>query len=1088
MKLGKRTKSFIGFLLIINLTIHPLIVQAHQIISQDYTKKIQEKASVKNFFKSIIAKSGSIQEEHVKEIYECCKAAHQHVAITPDKLAGLNFRAIVHIVIECAYETNTLHELPQGLINCAEHLERGSATVHSDDLIEALPVIIEKMMDPIMPSIISRAPRLDAPGSVDGSIVGPLLTCDFSEVIRILNNLLAILNQCCADQRACCALLVADFAGTFTALANLTLDFNGTFTTLIDINNSLTACCENIAVNFDGTFTSLTDIKNIIVEDFNGTFTTLTDIQDTVTACCENIAINFNGTFTAIAAINTEANSTFTVLTDIKNTITTCCNALTNELNGTFTAIATINNESNSTFTALTDIKDTLTTCCAQITNEFNGTFTVLANLSTTTVTCDLSSVFTVLNTIENDVNGTFTVLANLGTTTLAVTCDLSSVFTVLNTINNEILATFTALNACCTNITNEFNATFTAIAAINTEANSTFTAIADLKNIVVTDFAGTFTALDACCTNITNDFNGTFTALAHLGSSTAIVDFSPVFTVLNTINNEILATFTALNACCTNITNEFNATFTAIAAISTQANSTFTALTNIQNTLNTDFGGTFTALNACCTNITNEFNATFTAIANIQNTINTDFNGTFTVLNRVILDNSGTFTALNACCNQTFVDFSGVFTSLTDIRSTITIDFNGTFTVLNAIQSLLGTASSTPMAEVTYVNEQVSGPRLDDINIQFQYGVSTFDVNTTVVATGTVVPSLGMAQLSTGAATNGAAIMQSIRAIRYLPGHQAYATFSAMYQTGGVANSTQWVGNFDSINGAAVGFNGTTFSLLYRNNSVDTVIPQSSFNVDKLDGTGPSGFVIVPTNINTFQIVYGDSAGSFIEYQILGTNDQLFTFHRITQTNTTQTSLFTNSFLPIQAQVIKTAGTTNIVLTTASWSGGTVSNEYSKNQASRFFAANSTNNITVPATGETFILTVTNSTTFQGVLNRLNIRIASLSGGQSNTASVSGILRLRKNATVTGTSFTSVDPANSVAQFSTTGTYTAGTGTVIFVAYNNTFGSGPYTGIFDPSNSSFVIRPGESFTITFESLSGAGTTAVGAAGWEERF
>jgi hypothetical protein len=329
---------------------------------------------------------------------------------------------------------------------------------------------------------------------------------------------------------------------------------------------------------------------------------------------------------------------------------------------------------------------------------------------------------------------------------------------------------------------------------------------------------------------------------------------------------------------------------------------------------------------------------------------------------------------------------------------------------------------------------------------------------------------------------------MQSIRAIRYLPGHQAYGHFSAAFLTGGVASSTQWVGVFDTVNGAAVGFNGTTFSVLYRNNSVDTIIPQSSFNVDKLDGTGPSGFVLIPTNVNTYQIQYGCAAGSFIEYQILGTNGQMFTFHRVFQSNSTSTSLFTNYFLPLQAQVIKTAGATNISLVTSAWSAGTMSDQFSKIQASRFFAANSNNNITIGASGETHLLTVTNQTTFQGVLNKVNLRIASLSGGQSSVASVSGTLRIRKNATVTGTAFTNVDAANSVALFSTAGTYVAGTGTPIFVAYNNTFGSGPFTGIFDPNNFFFVIRPGESFTLTFESLSGAGTTAVGAAGWEERF
>ena len=61
------------------------------------------------------------------------------------------------------------------------------------------------------------------------------------------------------------------------------------------------------------------------------------------------------------------------------------------------------------------------------------------------------------------------------------------------------------------------------------------------------------------CCEILQEDFNYTWTILANLGTVTAVVDFSSVFTVLNTINNEVLATLTTVNACCANITSEFS-------------------------------------------------------------------------------------------------------------------------------------------------------------------------------------------------------------------------------------------------------------------------------------------------------------------------------------------------------------------------------------------------------------------------------------------------------------------------------------------------------------------------------------------------
>jgi hypothetical protein len=174
MKLHRRVRTFVAFVLTINLTIQPILLQAHQILSQNSARRknvLTQQADNNNNLLETIVKSDLNPEKHAKEIYECCKASKQHIEITPDRLAGLNLHSVLHAVVQYAYETNSLHELPQGLINCCEMLEKGCCTVHAEDLNEALPVAMEKMMDPAMSSIIARAPRVDAPGSMDGSII-----------------------------------------------------------------------------------------------------------------------------------------------------------------------------------------------------------------------------------------------------------------------------------------------------------------------------------------------------------------------------------------------------------------------------------------------------------------------------------------------------------------------------------------------------------------------------------------------------------------------------------------------------------------------------------------------------------------------------------------------------------------------------------------------------------------------------------------------------------------------------------------------------------------------------------------------------
>ena len=329
------------------------------------------------------------QKEVVDEMLRCCDAAKKHVVVTPEKLAGLDLGSVLRAVVECAYETHTLHELPQGLINCHESLETGVHILPALDLLEALPVVIEKMMDPMMTKVLTRAPR---PGAANG-VVGPSV-CDLSEVIQILNTLLAKINQCCqGGQIECCDELLADFAATFTALD--------------DIKSTLTDCCANIQNNFNGTFTvlALLSTPTIVIDcDFSSVFTVLTELQDTLTLCCANIADNFSGTFTVLNTINNEILGTATAITDISNTLTACCANIQTNFNGTFTAIAAISVAAcdlTSVFTVLVDLDDTLTTCCANIQTNFNGTFSAIAAISI--AACDLSPVFTTLgNTSDN--------------------------------------------------------------------------------------------------------------------------------------------------------------------------------------------------------------------------------------------------------------------------------------------------------------------------------------------------------------------------------------------------------------------------------------------------------------------------------------------------------------------------------------------------------------------------------------------------------------------------------------------------------------------------------------------------------------
>ncbi len=329
-----------------------------------------------------------------------------------------------------------------------------------------------------------------------------------------------------------------------------------------------------------------------------------------------------------------------------------------------------------------------------------------------------------------------------------------------------------------------------------------------------------------------------------------------------------------------------------------------------------------------------------------------------------------------------------------------------------------------------------------------------------------------------------GFAQLQSNRNLRYRPGHEGSAFFTAQFSGGSAANSTQWIGLFDNLNGAAVGYTGTTFSILFRQNGVDTTTPQSSFNRDKLNGTGPSGFTINPQNINVFRISYGWLGAAPINFQVIDQNGEWITFHQLIFSNTIQGSTFYNPTLPITAQVLKTAGTTNLTIGTASWNASLVGEP--STAGSRFFGASS-GTVAISSPGVGHLMTIINNTTFNGVPNKVAVRISLFTGGTVTTASETSIIQILTGATVTGLSFTSVSP-NSVVSFSTVGTYSAGTGTPVLIIPNNTFGSGPFALFLPQTDISIILLPGQTATVTGQSLSGAGTTGIATLTWEEMF
>jgi hypothetical protein len=153
--------------------------------------------------------------------------------------------------------------------------------------------------------------------------------------------------------------------------------------------------------------------------------------------------------------------------------------------------------------------------------------------------------------------------------------------------------------------------------------------------------------------------------------------------------------------------------------------------------------------------------------------------------------------------------------------------------------------------------------------------------------------------------------IRQTKRVMSYQPG-KSLLIFNTFVMNTLTANLKQKVGLFDANNGIFFYADGTTLKIVRRTYTsgaaVDTEISQSSWNGDKLNGTGASGFTLDAATSNIL----------FIDIEWLGVgsvrvgfviNGQLITAHTFYNANSLTTVYMQTANLPIRYE-IERAGT----------------------------------------------------------------------------------------------------------------------------------------------------------------------------------
>lgn len=373
---------------------------------------------------------------------------------------------------------------------------------------------------------------------------------------------------------------------------------------------------------------------------------------------------------------------------------------------------------------------------------------------------------------------------------------------------------------------------------------------------------------------------------------------------------------------------------------------------------------------------------------------------------------------------------------------------------------------------------EKLTGVRKPTVATQFQYGFDTYETNLITANGGQVLNTNSLLVTSTGANVAGSAKFQTKRALRYLPGSEAYIFFTSIFSAG-KSNSYQRIGLCDSVNGFHLGYEGSIFGFTKLQAGTPTFTPQSEFNLDKLNGLGKSGFNLNPQLGNVFAIKFGYLGFANITLEVLTTNGEWVPCHRINYPNTSTIPHILSSMLPVKCEVANTGNNTDIRLSCGSFSAGVVDGAGTDPSVRPFSSQLPTATI---STTSGVLATFRNKTDYNSITNYIPAVLDLISVAVDGNKNM--IIQLWKNPTITNSPTWVGINANSTLERSINATITPETGQLLISA--NIQKVGDFFQFVSKLN--FFLYPGEYAAFVWSTSSGVSSQIDLGIRWTELF
>ena len=169
-----------------------------------------------------------------------------------------------------------------------------------------------------------------------------------------------------------------------------------------------------------------------------------------------------------------------------------------------------------------------------------------------------------------------------------------------------------------------------------------------------------------------------------------------------------------------------------------------------------------------------------------------------------------------------------------------------------------------------------------------------------------------GLMDLSVTTTSGSSVIRESRRVFAYQPG-KSLLVMNTFTFNAGKTGLRQRVGNFNADNGFYVQLDGTALSFVRRSSVsgtvVNTAVAQADWNVDKLDGSGPSGITINTSNVQIFWADFEWLGAGNVRLGFIY-NGQFVHCHTFQHANSIGATYITTATLPVRYEITNTATT----------------------------------------------------------------------------------------------------------------------------------------------------------------------------------